>query len=315
MNTKKSHFNFYLKTVIGLIMVLIIIGIGATAYYFRHKQVAVTKTPAVNYNVLIKDNPNDQTQTDVYLQDPQTAQESFFITLTDIYQGHYHGTEYHNGNLYIIRRTGGDTGYETNPNWTDELWRYGQDKQGQKLYSVRGLDFRVSTDEKLITIITNDEFDLLDNSGAKIKTFPSNEVQINPDKSPMFGFLGWGLNSIWLDNTFGPTLAGAVKIDTQNFKVTKYDLSGLKTGVEFAINPSKEELVLSDYPAIFDADTAKKFEQDKTKVSLTVYNLQTKTQRLIATATAKKFAPKWLDQNTLEYNDPSGTGRLTKQIP
>lgn len=164
---------------------MLIVGIVIAVFYFnKNKQIKLTENPTIkpkprglnqngqtftNYSVVVKENPTDKTKTDIYLKDPKTGQETFYLTLSDIYRNHYHNAEYHNGNLYIIHRTGGDTGYETNLNWTDELWRYNQQKKGQRLYSVRGIDFRVSEDEKLIAIITNEEFILLDNNGGKLK--------------------------------------------------------------------------------------------------------------------------------------------------
>jgi hypothetical protein len=306
--------NRNLKIIIGVLIVLIVASVGVAGFYI-YKNKTISKNEQVNYSVVVKENSSDKTKTDVFLKDPKTGQETFFITLSDIYRGHYHNTEYHNGNLYIIHRTGGDSGYQTNPNWTDELWRYNQQKQGQKLYSVRGLDFRVSDDEKMIAIVTNEEFTLLNNSGGKIKTFQSSEVVVNPQNSPMFGFLAWGTNSIWIDNTFGPSLAGLVKIDTQTYSITKYDLSGLPAGPEFVINVCKEKIAFSNYPAMFDVDTVQEYERSGAKVNLVVYDLKSKTQQIIATSITKKFEPKWLDENTLEYNNPNGTGRITKQIP
>src|SRR3989344_8725381 len=328
--------NRNLKIIIGVLIVLIVASVGVAGFYiYKNKTVSkieqvtpaenLTTTPepttsnpaeqSVNYSVVVKENSSDKTKTDIFLKDPKTGQETFYITLSDINRNHYHNAEYHNGNLYIIHRTGGDSGYQTNPNWTDELWRYNQQKQGQKLYSVRGLDFRVSDDEKMIAIVTNEEFNLLNNSGGKIKTFQSSEVVANPQNSPMFGFLAWGTNSIWLDNTFGPSLAGLVKIDTQTYSITKYDLSGLPAGPEFVINVYKEKIAFSNYPAMFDVDSAQEYERSGAKVNLIVYDLKTKTQQQIATSITRKFEPKWIDENPPEYNNPNGTGRLTKQIP
>jgi uncharacterized protein YxeA len=333
-SSQKSNHN--LKIIIGILIVLLIANIGIAGLYVyksktttENRQITSTENPTVtpksavsnhneqnsiNYSVVVKENPTEKTKTDIYLKNLKSGQETFFITLSDIYRNHYHNAEYHNGNLYIIHRTGGDTGYQTNPNWTDELWRYNQQKQGQKLYSVKGLDFRVPDDEKMIAIITDKEFNLLNNTGSKIKTFQSNEVIASPQSNPMFGFLAWGSNAIWLDNTFGSSLAGIVKIDTSNYAVTKYDLSALPTGPEFTINVYKEKIVFSNYPAIFDVDSAQEYEQSGSKVNLIVYDLKSKAQQTIATSITKKFDPKWLDENTLEYNNPNGTGRLTKQI-
>ncbi|HBO60109.1 TPA: hypothetical protein DD449_00275 [Candidatus Berkelbacteria bacterium] len=305
---KSSNRN--LKISIGVLVVLLVAG-----FYIYKNKTAVENEQTINYSVVVKESPNDKTKTDVYLKDSKNNQETLYITLSDIYRNHYHNAEYHNGNLYIIHRTGGDLGYQTNPNWTDELWRYNQQEQGQKLYSVRGLDFRVSDDEKMIAIITNEEFNLLNNNGSKIKTFQSNEVISDLQGSPMFGFFAWGLNAIWLDNTLGSSLTGIVKINTSNYDVTKYDLSGLPAGPEFIINVYKEKIAFSNFPAMFDVDSAQEYERSGMKVNLIVYDLSSKSQQIIATSVTKKFEPKWLDESTLEYNNPDGTGRITKQIP
>lgn len=331
LTTPPQKSNRNLKIIICVLVILLIASIGVAGFYvYKNKQIRPTENPtitpevtnsnqneqtSINYSVVVRENPTDKTKTDIYLKDPKTGQETFYITLSDIYRNHYHNAEYHNGNLYIIHRTGGDTGYQTNPNWTDELWRYNQQKQGQKLYSVRGLDFRVSDDEKLIAIITNEEFNLLNNSGSKIRTFQSNEVVANPENSPMFGFLAWGQSSIWLDNTFGPSLVGLAKINMTNYAVTKYDLSELPAGPEFAINVYKEKIAFSNFPAMFDVDSAQEYERSGAKVNLIVYDLNSKSQQTIATSITKKFEPKWLDETTLEYNNPNGIGRITKQIP
>jgi len=86
------------------------------------------------------------------------------------------------------------------------------------------------------------------------------------------------------------------------------------TESEFDINPRKEIIAFSNYPAMFDVDSVKEYEQSGAKVILIVYDLKTKVQQQIATSKTKKFGPKWVDENTLEYNNPSGTGRITKQI-
>ncbi len=309
------------KTTFGILIILLVIGTGVAGFYvFRNKvngpnpATAQPIVKSINYSVVLKETPHDKTKTDIYLKNPNTAQEIFYLTLSDVYKSHYHSAEYHNGNLYIIRRPGGEDAYRTNPNWTDELWKYTDQQQGQKIHSARGLDFRAANDETMITVTTNEEFNILDNNGGKIKTFPAEEVTINPKEGPLFEFLDWGPNSIWLDNTFGPSLSGLVKIDTRTYSITKYDLSALPAGPEYALNVSKELVAFSDYPAIFDVESAQELEQSKPEIKLRVYDLKTKVQQQIVTSIAKKFAPKWIDENTLEYNSPNGPGRLTKQI-
>lgn len=269
------------------------------------------------YEVVLKENTQDSNKTDVYLKNLGNDTETFFITITgDLYSQHYHNNEYHNGNLYIIKRTGFDN--YSDKTWSDELWRYDSQKNGTKLYSDKGIDFRVNNNEDLIAIITNEAFTLLDNKGKTLKQFQSNEIVVDPEANPMFGFLAWGQNSIWLDNTLGPNLAGLVNVDTKTYAVTKYDLKhdlkDLPAEPEFAFNTQSEKLAFSNYPALFDVDGANDYKKSGEKVNLQIYDLNTKKQQLIDTSITKRFNPEWIDQNTLEYNDPNGKGRVQKVI-
>lgn len=265
----------------------------------------VEKKEGKEIEVVVEENPSDKTKTDVFLKDKRIGQETLFITLSDVDIDYYHPAEYHNGNLYIIRRASEEI---------DEIWRYNQQKQGEKLYAGRWFGFRVKDDEKVITITTAEEFNLLDNNGNKIKTFKADEVLVSP-AGPQFEVVAWAPNAVWLDNTFGPNLTGLVKIDTSAFTIVKYDLSHLPAGTEYAFNVKKEKVAFSNYPAFFEVESLEEYERSGSKVNLIVYDLQTKAQGQIATSIAKKFEPAWIDENTLEYNNPSGEGKITKQTP
>lgn len=267
-----------------------------------------------DYSVVVKADINDNLISNIFLKSKQTQEEIFFISIPEVYRGHYHKTEFHNGNLYIITRTGGDSGYYKNPDWTDMLWRYDQKRQGQKLYSVKGLDFRVSDDEKYIAIITNEEFNLLDNNGSVIKTVTRQEANTSSNQSPEIGFSSFGKEVIWLNNGSGPYTSGLVKIDLTSNEITKYDLSDLSNGPESSFNPDSELIALSNYPAFFDVESAKEYEQSGSKVNLIVYDLKTKSRQQIATSIVKRFRPTWVNENTLEYDNPDGDGRLTKEF-
>lgn len=239
-------------------------------------------------------------------------QESKGLDLNDMYDNHYHGYELNNNNLFLIRRIGYD-GYPDDT-WTDELWMYKPSMEGKKLYSAKGLDFRVSPNGEMIGIVTNDFFRLLDRDGNVIKSFEPNEIIANAKTSPMFGFHAWGEVAIWLDNTLGPSLTGIAKINTKTFSITKYDLTGLLAGPEFSVNIQKEKIAFSNYPALFDEGTAADYQRGGAKVNLVVYDLNTKVQEIISTSITKKFNPTWVDEDTLEFDRPDGTGRQTVEI-
>jgi len=280
----------------------------------QNKIETIKVIPSESQNIVVveKENILDKSKTDIYLKNPKDNSEEFFVTISEAYRQHYHNTEYHNGNIYVIKRTGGDEGYLTNPHWTDELWKYDKQKKGVKLYSVQGLDFRVTDDEKIIAIITNNDIIILDGSAKEIKAIKGVDILLDLPQGPRFDFLAFGENCIWLNNKFGPSLVGLVKIGN-NFEITKFNLIDLGVGVEFGIN-GYDKLVFSDYPPIFDVVDAENFKKNQTKVNLFLYDIDTKNLEKIATIIAKKFEPKWVNNNTIEYNNPNGEGRVTKKM-
>lgn len=342
-HTSPERSNRNLKIVIWILIAILVIGVVAVISYVRNDAFVsdtadntvltpaantVTETEptpatpkpaeqAVSYSVVIKENPSDKSKSDVYLKDSQTGAETFYMTLADVYRSHYHNAEYHNGNVYIIQRTGGDEGYQTNPKWTNELWKYNKDKQGAKLFANRGLDFRVSDDEKFIAItssgangVTGEQLTFVQQDGTVLKKLMPNQMGLKS-----FAPLLWYGSDFWVSSNMGAGIEKIAKVSANNFQSATYDVSGLKLTVsEFAVNPVKARIAFSNYPAMFDVESAQEYERSQAKVDLKVYDLETKKEQLITTSTVKKFAPKWLDATTLEYNDPNGTGRITKRV-
>lgn len=294
-----------------------------------------TSFPQVSkvFDVVLKENPTDKLKTDIYLQNKKTGEQSLFITLAGVNRNTYHNTEYHNGNLYITRKTGGNTNnpswydnddsnwYDNNPNWTDELWKYNQQKQGLKIYSNRGLDFRVSADENFIAVVIDmggiegkGNLAFIKNNGEVIKILTTKELGFSYIQMPI---VAWSQNFIWTyENIGGPAIGNIVKINAKTFQITKFDVSSLPIQVaEFDLNPTKEKIVFDDYPAMFDVDSSNEFRASKKTVTLFIYDLNSKTKQIIVTSITKAFKPKWIDENTVEYDNPSGEGRITKIIP
>ncbi len=265
----------------------------------------------VNYETITKPNPQDESKTDIYIRNPNTNEEAFLMTLTDVYQQHGHNSEYHNGNLYIIRRIGYD-GYPDD-DWADELWKYDSAKNGKKLFSSQGLFFLVSPSEERIGISSDEKLFFIDTEGEQLKQYSSEELDANPaDKPGNLDILEWSSDSqrLWGWHTFGPIPASYYEIDINSWQVRKYDVSALNLGTEGNLNTETRKIVYSDYPAMFDVDSLEDFEASGKKVTLYLYDFITKENKEITTSIVKRFNPKWLDNNRVEYNDPDGEGRL-----
>ncbi|CAN5227528.1 hypothetical protein BH09PAT2_BH09PAT2_03680 [soil metagenome] len=268
--------------------------------------------------VVAKKNAHDSTKKDIYLKDPSTGKQEIYMTLKNI-KDIYNFGEYHNGNLYIVKRVGNDK-YPSDA-WTDELWKYDSQKQGKKLYALKGLDFRVSSDERYIAIVTNDELGIFDSNGRWLKTILAKDLKFPdklglPEESAMtsLNFMGVTPTEIWLNNRFGPSLIGLIKVNFDTYDITRYDLANLSGIHEFDFNPTKMRMIYSNYPTIFDIETDERYKKTKSTVNLMLYDLQTKEQKEIATSITKMFMPSWIDEHTIEYDDPNGVGRIQKII-
>lgn len=267
------------------------------------------------YETVTKVNPQDESKTDVYIKKSDTGEEIFLMTLTDVYRQHVHNSEYHNGNLYIIRRIGYD-GYPDDE-WSDELWKYDSRQNGKKLFSSQGLLFLVSPNEEMIGIKSGEKVFLIDTGGRQIKQFSSEELDFNPsDMANGLDILEWssGSQTLWGWHTFGPVPASYFEIDINSWQIRKYDISALSFGTEGDLNTETRKIVYSDYPALFDVDSAEDFKANEKKVTLYLYDFITKENKEIATSIVKPFKPEWLDRNSFEYDNPDGEGRLVHSL-
>ena len=76
------------------------------------------------------------------------------------------------------------------------------------------------------------------------------------------------------------------------------------------MNANTGQIVYSDYPDFFETGLSQQFIDNATKVHLFLYDLNTQALQTIATSTARHFSPKWLDNATIEYDDPNGGARI-----
>jgi hypothetical protein len=257
-------------------------------------------------------------QTDVYIQHVETKAMELFATIPDVRVEHYHSSEYHNGNLYIIRRTGD---IETD-SWMDELWKYDELRAGVMLYGIKGLDFRVSPDEAYVAISGGDEIVgeklvILDHQGGVLQEYTAAQVLTGPTDMPMMvGLLDWSDDSstLWIE-TGGPVIASFSRLSAPSWQVDMFDLAGVPIGrAENELNPNTGKVVFSDMPMFFAADQHDEFIASGEAVTLYVYDLASQNLQEVAVSEAKAFEPMWLDDKTIEYNDPLGEGRLTATV-
>ena len=265
------------------------------------------------FQVITQPNALDETKTDVLIRNTISGEEKLFITLDNIYREHYHNGEYHGGNLYIIKRIG-DPG-AADAEWSDELWRYDAQASGKMLISKKGLDFRAAPNETAIAIHYNETggnlLAFINTNGDVLQEFKNvgGDYANSPQKWSDDGSIYWGAL------TMGPVPTSFYKVSVAAWQMSIYDLSQLKIGDEYDLNANTASLVYSDYPVMFDADTAQNFKNSGKAVTLFFYDLNSHVKQIIATSITKAFKPSWLDDKTIEYDDPNGEGRVLFIFP
>ena len=264
--------------------------------------------------VVLLDNSEYSAKTDVYIKNLDSGDMNLFITLTDVAREHGHNAEYNNGSLFIILEIGYD-GYPDD-DWTNELWRYSETGEGVKLYSSQGMNFRAAPNGEIIGLETQGKLVFVDPSGNVLQEISASALF--PDfEFDHISLEKWSDDSsiFWVSAKFGPSPLYFSKVSVGSWQITTYQTQGLSLGREFDLNPNTGKLVYSDHPVFFEVEGATQFAESKTAVSLFLYDLDTKEEVQIAISVAQPFDPKWLDDLTIEYNNPGGEDRLTYTLP
>jgi len=269
----------------------------------------------IEYEVVTRVNGKNDRLTDVYIKDVETGNEIFFASILDVYFNHYHHVEYNNGNIYIIKRIGYD-GYP-DEDWTDELWKYDSNRVSNKLYSTKGLDFRVSPDGKLIALQEGENLLFLETDGTFLKKFPTDVLGSKDISSPDLNLLDWSNDSnlFWGDLSFTVSPELFFAINTELWSIERYDVRDLNLTIsDLALNYNNGKLAYSDFPALFDNYSYDDFMNSESEVTLKIYDLKTKEEQEIAVSITKKFEPEWIAQDILEYNNPDSDDRIQFEL-
>ncbi len=253
--------------------------------------------------------------TAVEVIDPVSGDILLSLIIPDVYRSHYHCCEYHDGCLYVIRRLG----YEGYPDedWSDQLWRYSGDGSGIELYSSKGIDFRVSDDNRHIAVVTNESVQILGSDAhilGAVKTGQFSEVLT---ETYIFAEpLSWTTDgeSFWLALIQVPGPVALIRIDLPVMDPLIYDISHLQILDEYSLQPDSRLLAFSDYPAMHCSDELLDYESRGDNCHLFVYDLDAAWIDTVASYPAWKFDPGWISPDTLEYNDYNTGNREFRRI-
>jgi hypothetical protein len=261
------------------------------------------------YAVIFGSYPGDEKMLDVQVYDRISKEVVFSKTIENVNINHYHHYEVHHGNLYILKEVGDTSG----DNWAHELWLY--NTEGERLlFSSKGLDFRVASDESYIALVyplPPDYFygglGFLDLAGGEVLQEFSFEYI---DEALSIGLAGWSNDSrsLWVNFSRGPAPELFSRVNITDWTVTDYDLGDVFIGSDYDLDTNSGQIVYSDHPTFFDVMSAEAFAASGEPVFLFVLNLDSGASLKIAESTAKSFDPFWMQGPAVGYTDPAGDG-------
>lgn len=224
-----------------------------------------------------------------------------------VYFSHYHFMETVNDCVYMILESG-DSEADT---LARKLVRYERYEDPLVIFESRGLDFRVSPNEKIIAIDHSedheDKVSFVDYKGELLYDleFPQFEERLTP------WLYGWSSDSryFWGTMQYTYTVEYYFIVDTDTWEMTFVE-NAINYGHDKAINTDNGWLCYSDYPVCLDIQCKDDFIESGRAVKLWLYNIFTKEEIQIDNSVTKEFSPVWIDRNTVEYDAPMSEGRM-----
>lgn len=276
---------------------------------------AVMPEAPPEYEITLTERSDDPGQIDVSVVNLLDDQEVFFITLENVDIDHYHGAEFVNNNLYIIKTNGSDE-----EGWINELWKFSSEEDGLLLYAAEGVDFRVAPDESYIVTIEygpadfgDDQLIFLDKEGSPVQSLlPGNIEESHDGPSWMLDLGEWSSDGSFFWGTYQlaykPIFFYQVNVET--WELTVFDISDLPLQAEYALNPNTGQLLYSDLPPFIDMSSYVFFTIKQTPVNLYLYDFNQGNQQPVAVVVAQSFRPEWINDEVFAYRDPVGRGRI-----
>jgi len=276
---------------------------------------AVMSEAPPEYEITLTERSDDPGQIDVSVVNLLDDQEVFFITLENVDIDHYHGAEFVNNNLYIIKTNGSDE-----EGWINELWKFSSEEDGLLLYAAEGVDFRVAPDESYIVTIEygpadfgDDQLIFLDKEGSPVQSLlPGNLEGSHDGPSWMLDLGEWSSDGSFFWGTYQlaykPIFFYQVNVET--WELTVFDISDLPLQAEYALNPNTGQLLYSDLPPFIDMSSYVFFTIKQTPVNLYLYDFNQGNQQPVAVVVAQSFRPEWINDEVFAYRDPVGRGRI-----
>lgn len=302
--------------------------VGSIVIYYLSRYVPSFLTNSINieHSVVVKINPESECirdiyiskcRSDIYLQDKKTGKEDHVVTVDDVLRNDSRVPSYRNGNIFLIRRTGNDV--YPSEDWADELWVYGQDGGGRKLFSGKGFHYSANSEGSVIALVgfySSGRYDIKtiklirDLDAQKISSHILDTGKCIVDKDVLssmlfIGMNGWeGRDIVWGNLSGTLNAVGCFwSFDAKSGVFKYYPLP--KVFGSMSLNVEKKLSTYTDHPVFLDAESNDAWLRTNPTYNLYLYNLKNQKSILIDTISSEtknsNFEGDWVDSSKLLY--------------
>ena len=216
-----------------------------------------------------------------------------------VYDRHYHYMEVHDEKIYVIYR-------RENPNdqsdWADALWCFSPIETPNKIIEGKGIDFRVSPNNKHIAVNVNfnNSIGIFDSEGKLEKEFTEEDYNIREYCNIDLGQWNDTEDILWLESKQTYVTDTFIRINTNTWETNSYPNEYVYTN-DRALNPNTGWIVYSDYPVFLDTIGSTQYKESGKETTLFLYDIKTQVRLTIDSEVTNLFSPKWISNNELVY--------------
>ncbi|PIR52702.1 hypothetical protein COU76_05085 [Candidatus Peregrinibacteria bacterium CG10_big_fil_rev_8_21_14_0_10_49_10] len=254
------------------------------------------------FSVELRQDTQDPAVTRAYVK--RTSNAYPFATVTDVYLTHPHPVELRGESLFVLRKI-----LAEGQDASEELWRYAITGEGVKLYAGKDMTFRASPQGTYLALVEGGTFVVLNRKGEEMQnlTVPqlagesALQVQTMIEEEglhPIVSLEGWSSNeSMFWGRVQWKGSTVLFRVDPLSGDLVAYNPTSLQGAEETALHPTTGKVLYA------------------LSGELHVLDLLQNTDVLIASSVRHTFHPRWIDRETVEYDDAEKKGeRITQKL-
>jgi len=234
----------------------------------------------------------------------EKVQSQYLLTELDpqdedykVYNKHYNHMEVRDEKIYVIYR-------RQNPDdqndWADALWCFSPIEIPNKIVEGKGIDFRVSPNNKHIAVNYDNGISIFDSEGNLEKEFTDEDLNIREYCSISLGQWNDTEDVLWLESKQTYVTDTFIRININTWETNSYANEYVYTD-DLALNPNNGWIVYSDYPVFLDSIGLTQYKESGELTTLFLYNIETQVRLTIDSQVTNLFSPKWISDNELTY--------------